>query len=107
MIAFTGEDELLDELQRAFEEAGIEVQRSCEIKAKAGSEIVGWLDAAGHFGAVAYCVSIWLRNRYKARKLMIQQGEIRIEVEAGSPAEIEAILRSADGITIERTTNDG
>jgi hypothetical protein len=107
MIWFSGDEESQDELEKAFSEAGIEVGRPACIKAKAGAEIVSFLTAAGHLTPIALCVCAWLKQRYKTRKLIVERKDgSRIEIEAGSPEEIEEILKSAETITIERKTDD-
>ena len=107
MIWFSGDEESQDELEKAFADAGIEIDRPTRITAKAGAEIQSFLTAAGPLTPIAVCICAWLKHHYKTRSLTVERKDgSRIKIEAGSPEEIEQILKSAENITIERETHD-
>ena len=92
-IFFSGDVEVQDELEVLFKNHGLEAADHREIETV--------LKVAGALSPIALCISSWFKSRRRACRLLVESDNRKVEVEAGSPEEIQKILEGAHKITIE------
>src|ERR1017187_1558117 len=100
-IVFSGDVEVQDELEVLFKQHGLEVKRPVKIEAANHREIETFLAVAGALSPITLCISSWFKSRRRACRLLVESDNRKVEIEAGSPEEIQKILEGAHKITIE------